>query len=128
MHLAFRLDQRRRRLSSDRVVDANGKHMSGTAKSKTMRAMSRNDFLMWEAASRDVIVTKRAYCDLAGDLAAGVMLSQVIFWTLPGRSAGSEQTKLRVKRGRTFWLAKARSDWWQKSDCLHEKQIVACES
>ncbi len=76
--------------------------------------MTHKDFLAWEAASRDVIVTKRVYCDMVGDLAAGIMLSQIVYWHLPGKGGGSEHTKLRVKRGRDWWLAKNRAQWWDE--------------
>jgi hypothetical protein len=36
-----------------------------------------NHFLLWEQASRDAIMVKRVYIDMAGDVIAGLMLSQI---------------------------------------------------
>jgi hypothetical protein len=70
---------------------------------------SVQDFLAWEKASRDTIDVKRCYIDLAGDLLTGVLLSQIIYWFLPGK-----RDKLRVKREGKYWLAKGRKDWWNE--------------
>lgn len=66
-------------------------------------------FLLWERSSRDTIEVKRAYIDMAGDLAAGIVLSQIVYWHLPSRDG---RTRLRVKRDGHLWLAKGRADWW----------------
>jgi len=69
------------------------------------------DFLLWEKASRDTIDVKRVYVDICGDLIAGIMLSQIIYWHLPdvrGRS------KLRVYKDDKFWVAKEHNDWWEE--------------
>ena len=76
---------------------------------KAERPMSRDDFLAWEAASRDTIDVKRAYIDLAQDLVAGVVLSQIVYWHLPAKD---NRTKLRVHDGESFRLAKNHGDWW----------------
>lgn len=38
-----------------------------------------NQFLLWEVRSRDSIKVKRCYIDVAQDLEAGVLLSQIIY-------------------------------------------------
>ena len=68
-----------------------------------------NRFLLWERSSRDTIEVKRAYIDMAGDLVAGIVLSQIVHWHLPSRDG---RTRLRVKRDGHLWLAKGRADWW----------------
>lgn len=70
-----------------------------------------NDFFMWEQISRDSIDVKRIYIDIAGDLIAGILLSQIIYWNLPNQEG---RTKLRVKKHGKLWLAKGRSDWWEE--------------
>jgi hypothetical protein len=70
---------------------------------------SIQDFLAWEKASRDTIDVKRCYIDLAGDLVTGVLLSQIVYWFLPGKA-----DKLRVKREDKYWLAKGRKNWWDE--------------
>jgi hypothetical protein len=76
-------------------------------------------FLLWEAASRDTIDFKKIYVDIAEDLIAGLMLSQIIYWHLPDRNG---ESKLRVERDDEQWLVKAQHEWW--SECrLTAKQI-----
>ena len=74
--------------------------------------MTRQEFLAWEQASRDTIDVKRCYIDLAGeDLVAGILLSQIVYWHLPGRDGGD---KLVIEKGGERWLAKGRGDWWDE--------------
>jgi len=78
-----------------------------------------NQFLLWEMRSRDCIKVKRCYIDVAQDLEAGVLLSQIIYWHLPDKEG---EQKLTVQRDGHWWLAKAREDWW--SECrLTPKQF-----
>ncbi|MFC4455094.1 hypothetical protein [Deinococcus sonorensis] len=67
------------------------------------------DFVIWEATSRDTIDFKKIYVDMAGDLNAGLLLSQILYWHLPSKD---RDTKLRVEREGRLWLAKADKDWW----------------
>lgn len=69
------------------------------------------DFLLWEEATKDTIDVKKVYIDAAGDLVAGVLLSQIVFWFTPNKQ-GAE--KLRVKKEGKLWLAKGRDDWWEE--------------
>jgi hypothetical protein len=68
-------------------------------------------FLRWEEKSRDTIDFKKAYVDMAGDVIAGLLLSQIVYWYLPG-AAG--QTKLRVEKDGKRWLVKSREEWWEE--------------
>lgn len=70
------------------------------------------EFLLWEAASRDTIDFKKIYVDMAGDLVAGLMLSQIVYWYLPSSKDG--RSKLRVCKDSYYWIAKARADWWDE--------------
>lgn len=72
---------------------------------------SLETFLQWEAASRDSIDVKRIYIDMAGDLVAGVLLSQIVFYYLPRKDGKS---RLRVRKGGEKWLAIKRDDWWNQ--------------
>lgn len=69
-------------------------------------------FLLWEQASRDTVDFKKCYVDLADDLVAGLLLSQIVYWHLPSKETG--KTKLRVKHAGHLWIAKAREDWWDE--------------
>lgn len=72
---------------------------------------SISEFLAWESMSRDTIDVKRVYCDIAGDLVSGVLLSQIIYWHLPDKNGDS---RLSVDRADHLWLAKSYSDWWNE--------------
>ncbi len=74
--------------------------------------LSFEEFLRWEEVDQDAIKVKRIYIDIAGDLVAGILLSQIIYWHLPSKRDG--QTKLRVKKDGKLWLAKGRDDWWDE--------------
>jgi len=65
-------------------------------------------FLAWEATTRETIDFKTIYVDMAGDLVAGLMLSQIVYWHLPARNG---RTKLRVVKRGYHWLAKRYADW-----------------
>jgi len=78
-----------------------------------LSTMSRQEFLAWEQASRDTIDVKRCYVDLAqGDLIAGILLSQIVFWHLPAKNGAAD--KLMVEKDGEKWLAKGRADWWDE--------------
>lgn len=87
--------------------------VSGEVREALRGIMSESgDFMRWEVASRDTIEVKRIYVDLAGDLAAGVLLSQIIYWYLPSKTDGLP--KVRVLKDGKLWLAKGRKDWWEE--------------
>lgn len=79
-----------------------------------------NEFLAWEVASRDTIDFKRIYVDVTadpaevadrGDLIAGLLLSQVVYWFLPSKD---KKSRVFVRRDGKLWLAKEREDWWEE--------------
>lgn len=72
--------------------------------------MTVEEFFEWEKASRDTIDLKRCYVDIAGDLVSGLLLSQIIYWFLPGEHG----QKLRVEKEGLYWLAKGRTEWWEE--------------
>ncbi len=80
-----------------------------------------NWFINWEDASRDTIDFKKVYVDLAGDLVAGLLLSQIIYWHLP-KSRDRSQSRLQVERDGHLWLAKAHAEWWDECR-LSVKQV-----
>lgn len=64
-----------------------------------------DQFIVAEQATEDTIDVKKAYIEMTGgDVTAGVLLSQIIYWHLPSKKEGL--TKLRVKRDGHLWLAK----------------------
>lgn len=68
-------------------------------------------FLSWEKFSRDTIDVKTIYIDMAGDIAAGILLSQIVYWYLPSKDGKSKITV--IKEGKE-WIAKARYEWWDE--------------
>jgi len=89
----------------------------------------KQQFQMWEMATRDTIDFKRCYVDMAGDLVAGLLLSQIVFWHLPNSKTG--QTKMRVKKGSHYWIAKKRTDWWEEiriTERQFDRAIVRLEN
>jgi len=68
-------------------------------------------FLAWEKASRDTIDFKKIYVDMVGDLIAGLLLAQIIYWHLPDEHGN---TKLRVRKNDKLYLVKSRKEWWDE--------------
>lgn len=68
-------------------------------------------FLLWEATSRDTIDFKKIYVDMADDLVAGLLLSQIVYWYLPNKQG---ESKLRVHKDGYDWIAKGREDWYEE--------------
>lgn len=73
--------------------------------------MTWKEFLDFEKATRDTIDVKKVYIDMADDLVAGVMLSQIVYWHLPDKDGNS---KMRVEKEGHKWVAKRREDWWEE--------------
>jgi len=70
-------------------------------------------FLKEEAIVRDVIAVRRVYLRIAGDLAAGVMLSQIIYWFLDDQN-GNKKTTIHFEG--EDWIAKRLEDW--ETECF----------
>ena len=84
-----------------------------------------DDFLRWESATRDTIDFKKAYVDMAGgDLVAGLLLSQIVYWHLPSKAGDS---RLRVWRDSYQWIAKGRADWWDEVRITPKQFDRACQ-
>src|SRR5690242_12918261 len=73
-----------------------------------------SNFLLWESASRDTIDFKKVYVDMNGDLISGLVLSQIVYWHLPGNGG---KTKLRVRHDGELWIAKSADAWWNEIRC-----------
>lgn len=60
----------------------------------------------------NVIALNRTHIDMAGgDLASGILLSQLVYWHTPNLKG---QSRLRIKKDGHWWLAKKRFDWWNE--------------
>lgn len=53
-----------------------------------------------------------------GDIVAGLVLSQICYWSLPSEKNG--KSKLAIEKDGRLWLAKRRADWWDECR-VHEK-------
>jgi len=70
------------------------------------------EFLDWEKSSKDTIDFKKVYVDMADDLIAGLVLSELIYWYLPSKENG--KNKLRVIHDGEQWVAARYKDWWER--------------
>jgi hypothetical protein len=69
-------------------------------------------FLAWEASTRDTIDFKKIYVDMSGDLIAGLLLSQIVYWHLPKKNGDSKMKS--IKRDGHYWIAKSYSRWYNE--------------
>ena len=81
------------------------------------------EYQAWETSTRDTIDFKKIYVDIAGDLVAGLLLSQIIYWELPDKNGRS---KLRVAKDGEWWIAKRREDWWEEVRIKPKRFDRAC--
>ncbi len=76
------------------------------------------DFLKSEQSSRDTIDFKKIYVDMAGgDLVAGLMLSEIVYWHLPSKNGGLKlrvSHKDKVTYEDKMWIAENKQGWWEK--------------
>ena len=72
-----------------------------------------SEFLRWEGASNDIIDFKKIYVDMAGDLIAGLVLSELVYWYLPSKDTG--RNKLRVMHDGYLWIASRYKDWHDRA-------------
>lgn len=75
-----------------------------------MELKTVNDFIAFSLSSR-TIAFKAIYAEITGDIVAGLLLSQIVFWHLPSKSGYS---KLRVEKNGKWWIAKKRTDWFEE--------------
>lgn len=45
------------------------------------------------------------------DLITGILLSQIIYWFLPGKNG---RPRVTIEKQGRYWLAKKREDWWDE--------------
>jgi hypothetical protein len=94
--------------------------------------MTPEEFIRWEYHSQDTIDFKRVYVDITGDICAGLLLSQVMYWHLPSKE-GKE--KRWVEAEGKLWVLKKRHEWWNEcrltpkqfdraANILHEKGLA----
>lgn len=74
--------------------------------------MDMNKFLQLKSLEQQKVNFEMAYVDMAnGDLIAGLLLSQIIYWFLPDKNGKS---KVKVIYKSKYALAKNREDWYSE--------------
>jgi hypothetical protein len=82
--------------------------------------------------ANSINLVHHAYIDIADDLLAGTLLSQIMYWFSPDKNG---RPRVRVKKDGHYWLAKDRSDWHKEiritdrqydraSKLLEDKQLI----
>ena len=70
-----------------------------------------NTFYKLEEFEKQQVNVKMVYIDITGDLIAGILLSQIIYWNLPSKEGKS---KLKVTYKGRKGIAKGRNEWWDE--------------
>lgn len=76
------------------------------------KKMDFDEFLYWEKKSLDCVDFKKIYVDIADDLIAGLILSDIIYWYLSDKTG--KKNKLRVFHDGKYWIARSYKDWWNR--------------
>lgn len=63
------------------------------------------------ALANKLNVIYHAYVDMAGDLIAGALLGQILYWFGAGKDGKS---RARIVKDGFLWIAKTRADWWDE--------------
>lgn len=71
--------------------------------------MNIREYVAWIATDREKIAVKKMLVDIAGDLIAGIVLSQIEYWHLPSKGTG--KSRLRAEHDGQKWLVKRATDW-----------------
>jgi hypothetical protein len=71
--------------------------------------LSFEDYLRVEATGQRTVALKLVHIDMAGDLIAGVLLSQLVYWHSPNRETG--EPRLSFERDGHRWLRKSYDEW-----------------
>ena len=60
------------------------------------------------AFAQSLNVIHHAYVDIAGDLVAGSLLGQILYWLAPSKNG---EPRAQIQKDGRYWIAKARADW-----------------
>ena len=74
--------------------------------------LTQDEIMLGNAAFTSKLnVIHHAYVDIAGDMIAGALLSQILYWFGADRNG---RPRARIQKDGHLWIAKARGDWWQE--------------
>lgn len=63
------------------------------------------------ALTNKLNVIHHVYVDITGDLIAGALLGQILYWFGADRNG---KPRARIKKDGHLWIAKGRADWWDE--------------
>lgn len=63
------------------------------------------------AFAQSLNVVHHAYVDISGDLIAGALLGQILYWLAPSKNG---EPRAQIQKDGHYWIAKTRADWWQE--------------
>lgn len=99
--------------------------------------MNFSNHLQERASQEKKIHASFAHIDMCdGDIVAGILLSQIVFWFTPNKEGAH---KITIRRGPDLWLAKKDSDWKDEirlsvdqarraRSLLVKKGLIKCET
>ncbi len=98
--------------------------------------MNINDYLNWGTTHNEVFAVRKICVDVAGELIAGILLSQIVYWNSPDKNGNS---RLKIRKNGNLCMAKKRDDWFDEVrispkrydraiKVLVDKQIVKIET
>lgn len=77
-----------------------------------MKQLTQQQRTLADAALANKLnVIYHAYVDIAGDLIAGALLGQILYWFGAGKDGKS---RARIVKDGFLWIAKTRADWWDE--------------
>jgi hypothetical protein len=69
-------------------------------------------FAAIQRAAEEKVCAQKIYIDMVDDLEAGLVLDELMFFTLPRPETG--KSGLRVWKDGYLWMAVQRTDWWER--------------
>lgn len=78
-----------------------------------MTPLNREQIIALEQSDHKYVRAKKIYIDMAGDLIAGIVLSEVVYWHTPGK--GGKQRLRTIEGESDKWLACRRQGWWERA-------------
>ena len=82
-----------------------------------MKQVKNKQMTHEQRALADAALTNRlnvihhVYVDITGDLVAGALLGQILYWFGADRNG---RTRARIVKEGFYWIAKTRNDWWHE--------------
>lgn len=98
--------------------------MEYDAKQAKREMAALRKFAAIQKAEGDKVCAQKVYIDIAGDLEAGLVLDELLFFTLPRENGNSG---LRVWKEGYLWMAVRRGEWWERKRLTPRQADTAIE-